>query len=100
MKALAERARVGERLDDCFIVDAHTHVGPWPEFPIPRTDHKSMLEAMDRVGVDIAVVTGMVAMTAEFAMGNDSALEAAREHPERPLSYSPSKATYNPSVVS
>jgi len=84
---LADRARRGEKLEDILVIDAHTHVGPWTSFPIFHQDAESMLRVMDRMGVHLSVVSGMVAMANEFQKGNDTALAAAEAYPGRFKAY-------------
>ena len=83
MKTLDQMARLGEKLQGTFIVDAHGHIGPWHAFPIPQQDAESMLRVMDAIGVSVSCLSGMPALSACFTQGNDMALEAASRHPTR-----------------
>jgi predicted TIM-barrel fold metal-dependent hydrolase len=73
--------------DQCPIIDAHAHYGPYQAIYFPdggRSD--AMLRAMDRAGVRVAVISGHAALV-HPARGNAEVAEALAAHPERLRGY-------------
>ncbi|MBN1672322.1 MAG: hypothetical protein JXR37_14880 [Kiritimatiellae bacterium] len=50
------------------IVDIHTHMGAWTEYPIPGHDAGAMVRQMDRVGIERMVCAHQSCMTADVAV--------------------------------
>ena len=90
---LTEACRAGAVLEDEYIVDAHTHMGPWYNFHVPEEGTAaSMVHAMDLLGFDAAVVSPHIAIGPDYQKGNRDAAAAAREFPGRMIPY----VTVNP----
>lgn len=93
MRALVERgeslAALGWR-----IIDAHAHLGPTGTFHIPRPDADSMVAMMDRLGIACTMLASHLAVSCDFALGNDLTAEAARAFPERLHGYVVVNARY------
>lgn len=96
MGAILERARQFECLSDLKIIDVHCHVGPWFNFRIPQAGSvESMLEVMDRVGVQYACVTACLSIGPDMKRGNDWVLAIRSRYPRRILGY----CTVNPNYA-
>ena len=92
---LAERCRRGEALDDLFVVDAHCHMGPWQAFYVPEGGTAaSMVHAMDRLGIDVAVASPHLGIGPDYREGNRQVMAAAAEFPGRILPYVTINANY------
>lgn len=93
MPPILERARRFESLADLGIIDAHCHVGPWFNFHVPRRGSmESMIEVMNRVGVEVACVTACLSVGPDMKRGNDLVLEFHGLYPSRIVPY----CTVNP----
>ncbi|MCK2218550.1 amidohydrolase family protein [Actinomadura sp. ATCC 31491] len=66
-----------------MILDAHGHLGPWPDFLIPDQSAEGMVALMDRLGVDAVGISHLVAVGAGAEEGNRLAFAAAERHPGR-----------------
>lgn len=85
--------KMGLKLDDELLIDAHAHMGPWFNFHIPGNGTpESMIKAMDMVGIDMTVVAPHVAIGPDMHEGNRQAVEAAQRYPNRFVAY----VTINP----
>lgn len=69
------------------IVDMHTHYSKWIQFPIWGGYADDLVEEMDRVGIEKAVLAPQTSMTPSLVCGNDGILEAMRKYPDRLLGY-------------
>ncbi|WP_327091111.1 amidohydrolase family protein [Nonomuraea sp. NBC_01738] len=66
-----------------MILDAHGHLGPWPDFLIPDKSADGMIELMDRLGVDAMGLSHLLGVGPSAEEGNRLAFEAAARHPGR-----------------
>ncbi|HIC87933.1 MAG TPA: hypothetical protein EYP04_00800 [Anaerolineae bacterium] len=82
-----EQLRHGEPLRDIIILDGHAHLGEWPGFFINKPDAGSMVEVMDRIGVQAAIVSANAALSSNPEYGNQMVLQAVRDYPGRILGY-------------
>ena len=57
---LVERILAGRRIDDVRIIDTHVHSGHWGLMHICSGSCEDMLKAMDKVGIDVAVINGIL----------------------------------------
>jgi hypothetical protein len=79
-----EMAMRGERLEGEYIVDAHTHIGGYSRTShVPKSSTQEIIEEMDRLGVDKAVMLPFYGTTSDFAFGNDIAADAVAHYPDR-----------------
>ena len=69
------------------IVDAHAHLGPTVGFYIPTPDAASMVAMMDRLGIRMTCIASHLAVSADYARGNDQTAEAVRRFPGRFFGY-------------
>ncbi|WP_232661297.1 amidohydrolase family protein [Pseudonocardia sp. TRM90224] len=65
------------------LLDAHGHVGSWPDFLIPDPSAEGLLAMMDRVGVTTMGISHLLAVGPDAVAGNRLAMEIARQHPGR-----------------
>jgi len=67
-----------------WICDAHCHMGNYNVFYIPfEGDPDSMIHAMDRCGVAVAVCSHHLAIGPETMLGNRLVADAVEKHPHR-----------------
>jgi len=85
--AWQEQLRRGEPLRDIIILDGHAHLGPWYGFFINQPDAGSLVEVMDRIGMQAAVVSANAALSSDPEYGNQMVLQAVRNYPGRILGY-------------
>jgi hypothetical protein len=85
--AWQEQLRRGEPLRDIVVIDAHAHLGYSVRFHINKPDAASMVQVMDRIGVQATLVTANPSLRAEPEFGNQLVLQAVRKFPGRLLGY-------------
>jgi len=64
------------------IVDVHAHVGPDQRFLL-RCSASDLVEAYDRCGIRVGLVSSTISLLADYAVGNRLVLEAVKRYPER-----------------
>jgi len=74
------------------VIDAHAHLGGYFNFYIPRPDAATMVEQMDRLGVEAACISSIPACGADVPRGNEMTAAAVRDYPGRFIGY----ASVNP----
>jgi len=74
------------------VIDAHAHLGAYFNFYIPRPDAETMVEVMDRIGMELACICSIPACGADVPLGNEMTAAAVRAHPGRFIGY----ASVNP----
>jgi predicted TIM-barrel fold metal-dependent hydrolase len=80
----AEHALTGTAVADIFIVDAHAHLGPYFNFMVGDDGSPAaMVRAMDRLGIDVSIVSPHIAITCDYREGNRHATAAAEQFPGR-----------------
>ena len=89
---ILDKARRGEVLKDIYIFDCHGHIGPSFVHHIPGHDADSMVQTMDRLGVDVMCISGEAGIGCDHCAGNDLVAEAIRTFPNRFIGY----ASINP----
>jgi len=85
--AWSEQLRAGEPLRDITVLDCHAHLGEYPGFFMNRPDAGSMVEVMDRIGMQAAIVSANAGLRSDPDYGNRLVLEAVRGFPGRMLGY-------------
>lgn len=95
---LAQYALEGKTLDDVPVFDAHAHVGEWATFDSVTLDEQ--IAEMDRIGIDLAAVSSLVALTGDIRRGNDRIAEVIAGHPGRFVGYAHVSANYSDEMVS
>ncbi|MFI7612388.1 metal-dependent hydrolase [Nonomuraea terrae] len=66
-----------------MILDAHGHLGTWPDFLIPDPSADGMVTLMDRLGIDAIGISHLLAVGPSAEEGNRLAFAAAERHPGR-----------------
>lgn len=74
------------------VFDAHSHVGLWAMYDMVAL--ADQVAEMDRLGVRVAAVSGLLALSGEFRRGNDYVAEVVRRYPGRFLGYVHVSARY------
>jgi len=82
-----EQLRTGVPLRDLLILDAHAHLGEYANFFINHPTANGMVQVMDRIGIQAAVISSNPAISSDPDYGNKSTLQAIREYPGRFLGY-------------
>jgi len=81
---LADHALTGTPVTDAYIVDAHAHMGPYFNFMVGDDGSpEAMVRSMDRLGIDVSMVSPHIAITCDFREGNRHAAAAAEQFPGR-----------------
>lgn len=82
--SLMEQALTGTPLDDVYVCDAHAHMGPYFNFLVREDGSpEAMVGIMDRLGIDVSIVSPHIAITCDYREGNRHAYEAAEQFPGR-----------------
>ncbi|WP_031163827.1 amidohydrolase family protein [Streptosporangium roseum] len=66
-----------------MILDAHGHIGAWPDFLIPDPSAGGLVAMMDRLGIAAMGISDLLGVGPDAVEGNRRAFEAAAEHPGR-----------------
>ncbi len=69
------------------IIDAHAHLGSYGGFDIPHGDADGMVRQMDDLGIDVACISSLMAINADYVRGNDLTAAAVQRHPDRLIGY-------------
>lgn len=75
-----------------LILDAHCHLGYFRNFHIPDAQIEGFVVNLDRVGIDIAVLSSHMAISSDTPRGNDLVIDAMKRYPDRILGH----CTVNP----
>ncbi|HCU36773.1 MAG TPA: hypothetical protein DGT21_15385 [Armatimonadetes bacterium] len=90
--------RAGKPLSEWFILDAHGHISHpgamGVRIALPYNDGDHLVETMDRVGIDLCVVSTWSGITEGDPESNDIALDAVGKHPGRLLAYGCNNPNY------
>lgn len=79
--------RAGQAIRDEVLIDTHTHFGHGPDFPILRPTPRSLVESMDRLGIQLSCVSSIQAIFGDAEHGNALVAEGIREFPDRIFGY-------------
>lgn len=79
---ILHKALSGRKLADVFVVDCHGHLDLWKAVPaVTKMDIESIIENMDRIGIDVACLNKWNCPDIEAA--NDDVADAMRKYPHR-----------------
>jgi predicted TIM-barrel fold metal-dependent hydrolase len=81
------KAFSGKPIDNCMVVDAHGHIGECCHFPLYDASLESIIETMDRIGIDIFCASPHLVLSPYAKEGNDILIEAIRQYPKRIFGY-------------
>ena len=84
---LKETAALSLSLESELVIDSHSHMGPYYNFHIPDNDAGSMVEVMDRLGVNMTCTSPHAGITPDFKIGNDIAAQVMQDYPGRFFGY-------------
>ena len=84
--------RVGEPLDHEFVFDAHGHLAHdgsmgIARIKLPYNDAEHLVGTMDRLGIDLCLLSSWSGITLGDPEGNDITLAAVARYPDRILGY-------------
>jgi predicted TIM-barrel fold metal-dependent hydrolase len=82
-----EQLRSGVPLTDLSIIDGHAHLGEYAGFYIDHPDAQGMVEVMDWIGMQAAILSSNAAIRSNPRYGNQITLEATRLYPGRLYGY-------------
>ena len=95
---LRQYAEVGKPVDCFRVIDAHAHLGTLRGYEDDTPAER--IAKMDRAGVDVAVMSSILAINGDIAAGNDAVREAIDEFPGRLAGYVHVSANYPDTVES
>ena len=75
-----------------MILDVNGYFGSWPYWAMKGTDPKSIVERMDRYGIDRVFINSLRGVFTDPEEGNRETLETCKQFPERfspALTFSP-----------
>ncbi len=81
-----EPVRAGRPLADTLVVDAHAHATS-PQEVNPDVDRDGMVRGMDRLGVDVACISGSGSAVPDARFMNEATIQALRAYPSRFVGY-------------
>lgn len=84
---MTEAGRAGRPLTGELVIDAHTHFGHGPDFPIVRPTPEALLSSMDRLGIQLSCVSAIPAIFGDAEGGNELVAAALRRFPDRFFGY-------------
>jgi hypothetical protein len=70
-----------------MIIDAHCHLGDWPAFQIPDCSLETMLNLMERLGIERAISAHSAWLLGDWGQGVAESVAAQRQSGGRILSY-------------
>lgn len=82
-----KQLRQGKPLQGITILDGHAHLGEYANFFMNQPDAATMVEVMDRIGMQTAVVSANAAISSNTEFGNQMVLKAVQDFPGRFLGY-------------
>lgn len=87
MSDLWNKIKLGHVLRNELIIDCHTHLGPYFNFPIPKPWAEGMLEAMDSCGICSVVSSAHLGVLSDFRRGNQMVDDVVQKYPDRFAGY-------------
>lgn len=84
----------GVPLREVFIMDAHGHLGYGRAKHMPFSDARSIVETMDRLGIDKVCLSAMAGVTSDYKLGNDLLGQGLADYPERLIGYAVANPNY------
>ncbi|WP_283136261.1 amidohydrolase family protein [Rhizohabitans arisaemae] len=66
-----------------MILDAHGHIGSWPDFLIPDPSAEGLIATMDSTGIAATGISHLLGLGPDAVEGNRRALAVAAAHPGR-----------------
>jgi predicted TIM-barrel fold metal-dependent hydrolase len=91
-QTILQQVQAGQKLDNFVVIDAHAHLGQWPQIHTAYGNAQDILASMDRIGVQSTCISAFQALGGDVQRGNDSVGWAVNRHPGRFIGY----GTLNP----
>jgi predicted TIM-barrel fold metal-dependent hydrolase len=82
-----QQLRNGEALQEIAIIDGHAHLAEYAAFLMNKPDALSMVEVMDRIGMQAAILSSNPAISSNPRYGNRVTQDAVRQCPGRLYGY-------------
>jgi predicted TIM-barrel fold metal-dependent hydrolase len=89
----------GAALQGELVIDAHTHLGVFKDYFIPKADAQDLVAYMDRFGISKACTFAFAGVNSDFRYGNDLVAQACRDYPSRFIGYVTLNANYPEELV-
>lgn len=99
ISSLAQLVYEGRALAGETVIDAHTHFGVLEDYFVPQADVASLVQYMDRYGIQRACTFAYAGVNSDFVYGNDLVVEAVRAYPDRFIGYATMHANYPEELV-
>ncbi len=93
---ILDKALNGWELDDVFVFDCHAHLDAWGPVSEMRSDATSMIEVMDRIGIDMACINKWNCPDVYAANTNVGA--ALKKYPDRFIGFAAAQPTLGKQV--
>jgi len=97
---IVEKVLSGAGLADELVIDCHCHLGPALYQEVPDSDPAGLARHLDELGIDTACVSSGVAMVSDWKAGNDQAVRAVTDYPDRFFGYTFYNPRYGPGTPS
>ncbi len=81
------KAFAGKPIDNCMVIDAHGHIGQCCDFPLHDASLGSIIETMDRIGIDVFCASPHLVLSPYAKEGNDMLIAAIKQYPKRIFGY-------------
>lgn len=83
---LEQRALAGLPVE-CYVVDAHAHIGTGPFFPLYKNDADSFIASMCRIGCDVCCISPYAGLVNYADLGLRDIVAAVERYPDRFFGY-------------
>lgn len=85
--SFVQKGFCGQPIDQCLVIDAHSHLDENPIFPFLDTSLETLVARMDRLGIATVCVSSLVAIYGKARLGNDRIITAMRRYHGRFFGY-------------
>lgn len=83
MKHYFDTVHNGRPINDVEIIDMHAHLGEYFNMHIPNASADSMIQIMDKCGIDKTVLSPTIGLSVDFVLGNNLMLKTITDYPTR-----------------
>jgi len=80
-------AHAGRTITDRPVIDAHAHIGCMSSIAHLDASAESLIQVMDRIGIDRTCLSSYWAFLGYTAQGNNELIDAVQRHPDRLFGY-------------
>jgi predicted TIM-barrel fold metal-dependent hydrolase len=85
--SFVQKAFAGQPIDNCLVIDAHSHLDENPIFPFLDTSLETLVARMNCLGIKTVCVSSLPAIYGKARLGNDRVINAMRRYPGRIFGY-------------